>query len=433
MDSIPINRILTHINPDLDGMLSILLLRKFGDFFFPGVSTAKVNFSSASELPDDMSPAQLEKKGILAVDIGGGRFDSHPTKSGSVGKIDRAAADLVAEKLGLLKDEIWQPLIEYTRMHDTTGHGLYSKEILHHVFSLNSILEGLTLLYENDSTTLLEMGIQIISVIPSYTANKNTEINSGVVIEIINKYFALKGIDQDETIEDFNHFREWYNKVKTNFELTSGKHPLDQLVSLSGMMHGAFYYFEKDENKLQEYTFQALDAILVREQHWYSALKQYKEESKVKKIGGLIIASISSGNGMVIKAARMIDNPDILVYHSPLNGAVTIFIQRRGKLHNFPFENIVARIRLAEAIEKNEKFEFNNLSTVGTYYGWFLHQSRNIIIRGSRKQNDFIPTCIPLSRLNDIIYAEFDHENVYEMNPKFMSAWLKFRNPIFRK
>lgn len=432
MEYININRIITHVNPDLDGMLSILLLRKFGESLFPGVSNAKVDFITASELPNNMTSSQLEKKGTLAVDIGGGRFDSHPTKNGGVGKLDRSAADLVAEKLGLLNVEIWNPLIEYTRMHDTAAHGLYSTDPLHHIFSLNSILEGITLKYENDSETLLERGIQIITVIPSYVANINLEFNIVLMTEIINKYFVLKGIDLLGNDEELNHFRQWYIQMKTDPDLTFGKHPLDRLVAVRSLLHGAYYFFDKDENLLQDYAFKLIDAILKREYHWFNALKQYRELAILKNIGDLLMSAISSDNGMVIKAARYVNNPDILIYHNPVNGAVTVFIQRRGKLNKYPFENIAARIRLTEAIEKNEKINFDNLASVGTYYGWFLHQSQNILIRGSRKQNNFIPTCIPLNQLIDIVNMEFDHESEYEMNPKFIEAWLGFRNPYFR-
>lgn len=433
METVPINTIITHVNPDLDGMLSILLLRKYGESLFPGVSSARIDFIDATDLPYGMAPSQLEKKGMLAVDIGGGRFDSHPVKNGVAMKADRAAADLVAEKLGLIHDEKWKSFIEYTRLHDTIAHGLYSSEPLHHIFSLNSALEGITLRHEDDSGTILEKGIRLISVIPSYVDNSEKDLNKEVMTRIISGFFAVNGIDPDGAEEENEHFRQWYSQMKTDPDLTFGKHPLDRLVALRSLLQGAFYHFDQNETLLQDYAILLFEAILARERQWYTAVKQYREEATVKKIGDLRFATISSQNGLVIKASRFVDNPDILIYHNPVNSAVTVFIQRRGKLNKYPFENIAARIRLSEALENKEKIEFDNLASLGTFHGWFLHQSRNLLIRGSRKKIDFIPTSIPLSKLTEIIYMEFDQDGEYEMNPKFIEAWLKFKNPFFRK
>ncbi|MCB0642715.1 MAG: hypothetical protein KDC44_13800, partial [Phaeodactylibacter sp.] len=121
MEPIPVQKILTHEHPDLDAIMSVLLLKKFGAELFPGVQEAEVIFSPAGTLPEGKSPRQLEKQGIIAVDIGGGRFDSHPSETTGKAKADRSATDLVAETLGVLNHPDWEELIEFSRLHDTTG------------------------------------------------------------------------------------------------------------------------------------------------------------------------------------------------------------------------------------------------------------------------------------------------------------------------
>lgn len=432
MKTIMIKEIITHNNPDLDGMLSILLLKKFGEVHFPGVSSAIVTFHSASKLPHNMSPSMLEKQGILAVDIGGGRFDSHPGEDFSTEKINRSAADLIAEKLGMLTDLNWSPLIEYTRMHDTNPYNPFSKALVHQIFSLNTVIEGFTILHENDSMPILNMGIETISVIPSFIENVNAVQHVHSIRRILDDYYLSRNINSKLETEDSTHFLEWYDLLKTDPSRTYGEHPLERVVALSSLLHGAYYYYEGDNDLLRDFVFQTMDAILVRENYWFDAISQYKTKSIVKRIDKLVISSISSDNGLVIKAARFVDNPDILVYQAPNNLAITILIKRKGKLHSYPFENIVARIRLLEALETNISVNFSNLTSIGSYYGWFFHQSRNLIIRGSRKDNSFIPTSIPFLSILDAIYMEFDIENSIEMSTKFRKSWIEFSNPRFK-
>jgi len=432
METTSIKEIVTHSNPDLDGMLGILLLKKYGEVQFPGISSAIVTFHSASKLPYNISPSNLEKLGILAVDIGGGRFDSHPGEDFSTEKINRSAADLVAEKLGLLTNLSWSPLIEYVRMHDTNPYNPFSRELIHQIFSLSTVIEGFTILHENDSSQILNLGIQTISVIPSYIENVDAVQHVNSIRKLLDDYFLSRDIYSNMEIESSTHFLEWFVLFKMNSSKTYGEHPLEKVLALSSLLHGAYYYYEGDHDLLHEFIFQTMDAILIRENYWIDAISQYKTRSIVKRIDRLVISSITSNNGMVIKAARFVDNPDILVYQASDNSAITILIKRKGKLHNYPFEILVAKVRLLEAIETNASVDFINLKSIGSYYGWFFHQSRNLLIRGSRKDNSFIPTSIPFSSILDAIYMEFDIECSNEMNTKFMKYWIEFRNSGFK-
>ena len=59
-------------------------------------------FSSANTLPDGKTADQLEDEGIMPLDIGGGRFDTHPVADcDNVEKWDTCASQLVAEELGV--------------------------------------------------------------------------------------------------------------------------------------------------------------------------------------------------------------------------------------------------------------------------------------------------------------------------------------------
>ena len=108
------NTIVTHENPDLDAILSSLLLKLFGEKKFPGVTTAKMEFVSAGTLYKGERSQKLLEQGIITVDTGGGQFDTHPDDNNKVDrdKLNRSASDLVAEYLGVIDDPKWNLLIE---------------------------------------------------------------------------------------------------------------------------------------------------------------------------------------------------------------------------------------------------------------------------------------------------------------------------------
>lgn len=432
IEPIPINEILTHEYPDLDAILSVLLLRQFGEEKFPGVSEAKVIFSSAGQLPDDLTPRQLEKKGILAVDIGGGRFDSHPSVTTGRAKKDRSATDLVAEYLGVIDHPEWALLVEYARLQDTTGHSLYSTNQMHHLVSLHTILLGLGLLHEDDSATKLEKGLRIVENIPFYIRHKQDNFSSVLLREGIQTYLEKQGIDLDNPPAWISLFKQWFHRLHEKPKAAFGKNPMDRMVSLKAICQGAYFRFGEDMEQVQPILELCLEAMFEREKNWQDALDQYDQNTIVREIGELRFVAIESANGMVIKAARFRHKPDILVYRNPDDGAVTIFVQRRGKLERFPFESLAARIRLAEAIECEDAPDYDNLEAFGTHHGWFLHQSNIMLIRGSKKQTDFIPTKIPLEMINLIIYAIFDHELEMQLPKPYVEAIWKYRNPLFR-
>lgn len=429
---IPINEILTHEFPDLDAILSVLLLRQFGEPYFPGVSTAKVIFSSAGHLPDDLSPKQLEKKGILAVDIGGGRFDSHPNAQTGKAKNERSATDLVAEYLGVIDHPEWALLVEYARLQDTTGHSLYSTNQMHHLVSLHTFLLGLGILHPDDSEAKLEKGIQIVENIPYYIRHKQDNFSSVLLKEGIQTYLDKQGIDLENPPAWIDLFKQWFDRLQTKAKAAFGKNPMDRMVSLKAICQGAYFRFGEDMEKVQPILELCLEAIFEREKNWQDALDQYDQNTIVKEIGELNLVAIESSNGMVIKAARFRHKPDILVYRNPADGAITVFVQRRGRLEHFPFETLAARIRLAEAIECEEQPDYDHLEAQGTHHGWFLHQSNIMLIRGSKKQTDFIPTKISLENINLLIYSIFDHELEMQLPKAYVEAIWKYRNPLFR-
>lgn len=122
-----IHTILTHVNPHMDEIMAIWLLRKFGAKAFNGVDTSKVCFYNAGWAAETKgkTPAQLEKEGILCLGILGGNFDEHPNNER--GRIeDECAASLVARHLGMFSDPTLQKILKYVVNTDVkSNHGIF--------------------------------------------------------------------------------------------------------------------------------------------------------------------------------------------------------------------------------------------------------------------------------------------------------------------
>jgi hypothetical protein len=123
--------LVVHQNPHFDEVLAVWLLKKFGEKMFPGVSQAKLTFHNNGI---SLSSEEYEKKGILLVGLGGGRFDEHPA-NGNGRKEGECAATLVAAALGLKDDPVLQPLLRYVVNCDLKGNS--------HPFDLSSVLKQL--------------------------------------------------------------------------------------------------------------------------------------------------------------------------------------------------------------------------------------------------------------------------------------------------
>lgn len=139
-----VRALLTHTHPDLDAILSIHLMRTHGTKVFEGVADAELRFTSANALPGGKTAEQLEEEGVLTLDTGGGRFDTHPVDGQeNEEKWDTCASVLVAEHFGVEKEESYRFLLPYALNHDAKGQSLTSREAAHHLLAPHSLIEGL--------------------------------------------------------------------------------------------------------------------------------------------------------------------------------------------------------------------------------------------------------------------------------------------------
>lgn len=118
----PINKIATHVNPHVDEIAGIWMLRKFGSKHFPGIEKAPVEYwgNGTSSMPQ--TPEEYLNEGILLVGIGGGMFDEHSTVEGER-KEDKCAATLIADYLGISDNPELEKILEFVQKNDLKGTG----------------------------------------------------------------------------------------------------------------------------------------------------------------------------------------------------------------------------------------------------------------------------------------------------------------------
>jgi hypothetical protein len=123
-------KIIIPVRPHPDVIAGIFLLKSFGNEQYPGISNAKIEIMQ--ELPAGENGASLEAKGILALDIGGGKFDHHNGNEN--------LSQLIAKDLGINEDPSIAKLLAYAQRDDKYGLGTISQDPLDKAFGLSGLI-----------------------------------------------------------------------------------------------------------------------------------------------------------------------------------------------------------------------------------------------------------------------------------------------------
>ncbi len=148
-----IKNILFPSRPQADTLLSIFLLRKFGEKMFPGVSTADITFSA--HMSADVDTNALLEQGTLALDIGGGELDHHNKEKVTL-------SELVARKLGMDRDPALEKIVEYVRRDDMYGKGTISKDPIDRAFGLSGLLTNLNKVHGTNHMKIVDILLPLI-------------------------------------------------------------------------------------------------------------------------------------------------------------------------------------------------------------------------------------------------------------------------------
>ena len=100
-----ITKIAMHEGPHVDEIAALLILKRWGEYFFSVVrSTEVVYWSQGGATPDGESAESWLKQGVLCLGQGFGQFDEHPNLTrGIPRKTNECTTSLVAKALGFKK------------------------------------------------------------------------------------------------------------------------------------------------------------------------------------------------------------------------------------------------------------------------------------------------------------------------------------------
>jgi uncharacterized UPF0160 family protein len=176
--------IVTHVNPDLDAICAIWLLKKFHGKF----SNAELRFVPAGEIYHPTEIEKLKALEIIHVDTGADVFDHHQTSS-----LEICAATLVLDYLIKNKhvgEERIQPLKRLVNIVLEIDH---FKEIFwedpandRYDFFLEEILRSLKLIWQGSDERVVNFGMEALDAIYQKMQNKiraEEDIRSGKIVE----------------------------------------------------------------------------------------------------------------------------------------------------------------------------------------------------------------------------------------------------------
>lgn len=211
-----IKTIVSHEFPDLDSILSIYLLRKYGNQKYPGVENAKLEFYPAGVLPGGKTPEELEGDGILAVDTGGGRLDTHSVENEvDDSKIDKCASTLIAEDLDLDRLSELEQILTFSRLQDVEGRSIQSKDVVDHAFSLPNIIAGFNLIAERYERTVRDVG-RLLDAIIAAEKERRGSLSADKIS--MNRYQRIKIIVSKRANSAVIRLIRWQDKAETHPE-----------------------------------------------------------------------------------------------------------------------------------------------------------------------------------------------------------------------
>jgi hypothetical protein len=451
--------IFTHESPDLDAMLCCYLLQKHGESQYPGIGSADIRFCPAGLLPDNKTPEELESEGILVVDMGGGRLDTHPSgQSLAKGKLSLAAANLVATDLGIAERPALKNLLEFVRLHDSMGKSLSSRNPVDHLVALPNLVRGGSLYFKQDFSRMVNFFMDVFVAIEranEYEQNNEDWSAKNSCLLARHKDFFYIPLHWDlkpffagylcknylqqqvrweelslhvdvhswDTLADFldawglydypelNKLIMFVDQLKPNHYLLDSTTTIDQTVSLTNIFKGFQSLYGQDPAKAVEHMFVLFDCVLAYERSWNAAVREYNEKRQMYHVNNLCLVAISAESGTVIKVARWQDKADITVFQDVKETHISISLNQLGRTKNYSLKRLAARIRAAEIVHggvaASDSLSVEIFFAIGEAAGWFLHQSEKLLLHGSPKGRRE-PSHIPFDLVVKLTMCEFD-------------------------
>ncbi len=142
------SKILLPSRPQVDTIVALFILKRFGEEKFPGISTATYEFGA---LMPEGSEEELNKEGIFLIDIGNGQFDHH-NKSPQT-----TAVNLISDYLGQKDNPALLRLKQFVERDDFYGKGIISTDQIDRAFGLPGLIGCLNKKYFTDPSKVVDI------------------------------------------------------------------------------------------------------------------------------------------------------------------------------------------------------------------------------------------------------------------------------------
>jgi hypothetical protein len=157
-------KIVTLPRVQVDALIACFLLVRFGEERFPGIKDAEYLFWV--NIPEGKTTEELEKEGYILLDMGGGRFDHHVNQNGNR---EKCMSQIVAEYLGIHKNQSIRKLLEYARRDDLLGKGTISNDPIDRAFGLSGLVTNMNRALPDDQALIIK------TVMPLFVAHHMEE------------------------------------------------------------------------------------------------------------------------------------------------------------------------------------------------------------------------------------------------------------------
>ena len=127
-------------------------MRSFGKEKYPGIENSRIEIWQ--ELPKGETSGSLEEKGILVLDLGGGKFDHHQK--------GKTSSQLISEDLGISQTPALQKLLIYGERDDKYGLGTISSDPIDKALGLSGLIASLNKTFPENPEKVIELIFPLI-------------------------------------------------------------------------------------------------------------------------------------------------------------------------------------------------------------------------------------------------------------------------------
>jgi len=145
-------KIILPTRPQPDTIVGIFLLKFLGRQKYPGIEKAEIGI--LQDLPAGETADSLEQKGILALDIGGGKLDHHET--------GKTISQLIAEDLEISTDPAVSKMLSYAERDDKFGKGTISNDLIDKAFGLSGLISALNKTFAGSPEKVISVSMPLL-------------------------------------------------------------------------------------------------------------------------------------------------------------------------------------------------------------------------------------------------------------------------------